>query len=263
MDVCLDLSGDPSKETFDISSWIVLEDAIYIVQLLNAMDKEKTKLAIRKLFSSFIWKNITNPKHKRFIDIKFIDDRWIEEKRRENRLRNIIDNISVAHTFPQFSVGEGRVNERPTGEKRADGLVDIDNINTAAVSEDGNTVWIHGDNIMNRKFDKEESNFEKISIDSWNIRHYTMVILHEFGHIIRLRVSLSTSIPLIETNDLLLNCYNQHRQKINDRLRKEKFKSSDWVTRASVDLEEWFADVFSMSFIWYVTKNGTVSMPIR
>jgi hypothetical protein len=262
MAVCLGLSGNPSKETFDISSWITLDDAIRVVQLLNALDEEKTKTAIRILFSAFIWKNIRNPKRREFINIKFINDAWIAQKRRENRLRDVIDGIDdipTIHTFPQFTEGEKM---SPRGVKRADGMVDIDSIDTAAVSEYGKTLWIHGDNIMNRRYDAVESHFERIPIDSWNVRHYTMVILHEFGHIIRLRGRNSTSIPLIRTNDTLYDCYMEHRQEISDRLRKERFKSSDWVTRASVDLEEWFADVFAMSFIWYVTQKGTVRMPL-
>lgn len=266
MALCLGIlgnSGNPSKETFDISSWITLDDAIRVVQLLNALDEEKTKTAIRILFSAFIWKNIRNPKRREFINIKFINNAWIIQKRRETHLRDVIDGISTIHTFPQFMEGErGEKSVSHTRGKRADGMVDIDNIDTAAVSEYGKTLWIHGENIMNRRYDAEESHFERVPIDSWNVRHYTMVILHEFGHIIRLRGRNSTSIPLIRTNDNLYDCYMEHRQEISDRLRKEKFKSSDWVTRASVDLEEWFADVFSMSFIWYVTQKGTVRMPL-
>jgi hypothetical protein len=131
-------------------------------------------------------------------------------------------------------------------------LTSIDNIDTAAVSEFGKNMWIHHENIMRKDYDMEESHFGKLPI-RWGISHYAVVILHEFGHIIRTRARRTTSLTLLTSNLSLYQCFLQFKEDILTEIKHTD--NSAKVGEKRVELEECFADMFAKSFILYITQN--------
>ena len=102
---------------------------------------------------------------------------------------------------------------------------------------------------MNRAYDEKNTHFGKLP---HNVSHFSAVMLHEFGHILRKRSNKSSVITLFRKSPDLLKCYNDFQQDIA-RARSKGLKKKRLAL--SNKLEEWVADIVSKSFILYATEK--------
>ncbi len=195
--------------------FITKQEAREVIQLFNTFRRDKVKKAFDLLFLKFIWRFGRTKVGQ--APLSFVE---------------VVPHPTQGHTEKSFHRGSDSK---------------LDSVRTAAT--DGFTLWINKKNIMNRAYDKKNTHF---GILPSNISHFSAVMLHEFGHILRKRSNKSSVITLFRKSPELRKCYNNFQQDIararSSGLKKKRLALSD-------KLEEWIADIFSKSFILYATER--------
>lgn len=218
-----------SKVRLILETFLPRDKAREIIQLFNTFRRDKTSLAFEDLFWYFVWEpNGMDPTlgpPMKFVEI--VPDTHLRFVKTPTHSRREYDDADE----PRRVFGNaGKVN-------------DIDNISTAAT--DGFTLWINRTKIMNREFDKKNTHFGSLPR---TVSHFSAVMLHEFGHVLRQRAGRTTVETMFRQSPELRKCYNEFQHKIS---KAREYRSEEEVNEMSDEMEEWFADIFAKSFIIY------------
>ncbi|MHA1682707.1 MAG: hypothetical protein ACTSUE_17340 [Promethearchaeota archaeon] len=208
---CSPLLGKNRNKRLNLDHFLTRKEARGIVGLFNTFRMDKTKKAFDDLFWFFIWK----PNGLEVTDqpLEFIE--VVPDKKSFFSKR---DTVVAAYSQE-----------------------DIDGINTAATN--GLNLWINRTKIMNRSFDKKDTHFGPLPRA---VSHFSAVMLHEFGHVLRARANRTTVETMLRENPNIRTCYNGYQSKLaKARMNKDKRR---WK-QISNEMEEWFADIFAKSFI--------------
>jgi hypothetical protein len=231
-------------ERFRIETFLNVKEAREVIGLLNTFRKDNTGLAFRKLFQYFVWRpnNMSPLDHEPLTYVEVVPD--------------APDTLNGGFFPPEISdYLDG------TAVAYGDDEDDIDGINTAAT--DGFTLWINRTRIMNKEFDAKDTHFGKLP---QSVSHFSAVMLHEFGHVLRKRADRTTVQTLFRESPELRSCYNEYQRKISKaretargssgKDRAEDYDIRDLEREISDEMEEWFADIYAKSFILYAFGKG-------
>lgn len=119
----------------------------------------------------------------------------------------------------------------------------------------GKTLWINVPNTMNVAFDQKDTHFGRLPR---GVSHFSAVILHEMGHVIRERANHTTFPYMVDISPDLGKCLREFEEYIYEVYeemgrsgsRKHKKEYEDRKDQR----EEWIADMFAKSFIVHALK---------
>ena len=225
------------EKRLNLNIFITPEEARRVIQLFGTFRRDKTKLAFDKLFWFFVWKpNKLRPSPNPLIFVEVVPD----------DPKDIIYGEKSTQNYPWLqSLGEDtRLNEE-----------NIDTIRKAAT--DGTTLWINRESIMNKKFDQMDTHFGELPR---GISHFSAVMLHEFGHVLRKRANNTTVVRMLRNSPDIRSCYNAYQE---DKELARKVKDKNLYGDISHEMEEWFADIFSKSFILHATSMVSEDMDTK
>jgi hypothetical protein len=216
---CSPIIFKQTKSIFEIDDAIISKkQAIRVIQLLNTFQERFTLQALEILFYTFIWRfNRISKSERYFINISFIREKNSEVIRRKER--------------------------RPTEQEHG----------TNTSSTDGWNLWINRKNIMNKKFDLDDSHFGELPS---GVSHYAVVILHEFGHVLRERANKTTFSYLMDNSPIIRKCFREFQRYIHKPSLSTIERETTMSKKKKDELEEWIADMFAKSFVLYaITDN--------
>lgn len=216
---CSPLLKKDRNKRFKMKHFLTRKQARRIIGLFNTFRRNSTKWAFDDLFLYFIWKPNGLPRTPNPLDFtEVVPDEEYDFFHDQNA-------VLAAHEQD-----------------------DIDGINTAATN--GFRLWINKTKIMNRSFDEKDTHFGKLPPA---VSHFSAVMLHEFGHVLRARANRTTVETMLRQSPDIRTCYNEYQSRMTEaRTEKDRRK---W-RRISNEMEEWFADIFSKSFILYAFGDG-------
>ena len=237
---------------FNLGRIIDRTTARQVIRYLNKLDKDGTKYALKGLFEHFVWNfNNLEGEERKFINIVF--------------------------TPPGGSGGSGGSQQSRRSRKSKSMGDEIDPDTPSTASTTGYTLWINEQHVMNKDFDKNVTHFGKLPK---GISHYSAVILHEFGHVIRERANETTFQFMLDISPDINRCFREFQLYISDthdqaeRAKERGYKRRSYILQQLVkkrkdELEEWIADMFAKSFIIYAMtrtsrpKRHTSDRPIQ
>ena len=236
MTECSPLLSD-AKKRLHIEDFISPKEARRIIELLNTFRKDKTKLAFDRLFFHFVWepnnlKPLRDPLN--FIEV-VPDERYMDKDVDLRRDGDGDDDVGYPWLRSVEDFEEAGAPAPPSHKKG------IDTIHTAAT--DGSTLWINRKNIMNKAFDRRDTHFGPLPP---GVSHFSAVMLHEFGHVLRKRAKHTTIVRILRNSPDIRLCYNEFQE---DKELARKVRDKDLYSSISDEMEEWFADIFAKSFI--------------
>lgn len=131
----------------------------------------------------------------------------------------------------------------------------IDTVNTARTN--GTTLWINVPHVMNSRFDREDTHFGELP---HGVSHFSAVILHEMGHIIRERASGTTFQYMVDISPSIRKCLREFEEYISEvymemERRERSVRLAKEYENRKDELEEWVADMFAKSFISHALKG--------
>lgn len=203
-----------TSDHLDLKSYIASDQAKNVIRLFNQFSISTLRQGFQILFAHFIWNPNGLSEHN----------------------RDFIRFLKIAPTS-RASPGYDTINKDEDG----------DSINTAAT--DGDTLWINTSKIMNRAFDSEKSHFGKLPSQT---SHFSAVMLHEFGHMIRKRASRTTFQSLLRQSPGIQECFERYQERLSYSRAPESIETFEDVEH---EMEEWVADMFSKSFIRHAMET--------
>ena len=210
------------EKIIDLSQFITPLQAQKIIYLFNNFRNDSTKLGFHFLFLYFIWKpnEMIIPKK---TPLRFVEIVHGRVSSHDNSTR-ALKNEHASNALKQIKHDEN------------------EEIQTAATN--GFTLWINKFNIMNKKFNEVVSNYGKLPDQ---VSHFSAVMLHEFGHILRKRANKTTVVKIRRYNKKIQDHFDLFYKNQEHELKKTKGKKQN--KKKARCFEEWFADAFAVSFI--------------
>lgn len=206
-----------TKEVLRLHNFVSRSTAKRIIELFNAFSIGPIRRGFRLLFEHFIWgpNGMTKDDSREFLYFH----RIVSSPER---------------------LGHSRYDHPPRDEN------DVDSVRTAAT--DGDTLWINTEHIMNEDFNLKKTHFGLLPD---GVSHFSAVMLHEFGHILRSRANSTTFLSLLRQSPDVHSCFDRYQQQLADAREGPSRNAYDDVKN---EMEEWIADMFAKSFIEYATE---------